>query len=108
MVLKVLRQAGRAKEGQTEIQVAAAGEARQQRGLQSTRLEQIQVEILSVIYTDDQDPGVSGVLASQHQSASTNIYQTIKLLTQSVWSGVGGGGGGVLADLWTGGRWKPV
>ena len=28
VVLKVLRQAGRAKEGQTEIQVAAAGEAR--------------------------------------------------------------------------------
>ena len=55
VVLKVLRQAGRAKEGQTEIQVAAAGEARQQRGLQSTRLEQIQVEILSVIYTDDED-----------------------------------------------------
>ena len=36
VVLKVLRQAGRAKEGQTEIQVAAASEARQQRGLHST------------------------------------------------------------------------
>ena len=41
VVLKVLRQAGRAKEGQTEIQtcylVAAAGEGRQPRGLHGSR-----------------------------------------------------------------------
>ena len=37
------------------------------------------------------------------------LYQTNKLHTRTVWSGGGGGGGGgVIADLWTGGRWKPV
>ena len=45
---------------------------------------------------------------SDNNIQSDKICQTIEVLAGIVWSGGGGGGGGVIADLWTGGRWKPV